>query len=168
MLRRRRSARVPDGLVLEAGERLLAVAEGPDTVVSATSRRLVVSGGPSWPWHQVERASWDGDAETLTVIEVGHGAGSATGARGRGRHVVVLTAPGRLVDVVREQVNGSVVIDRHVPVDGPRGVRVTGRRRSDGAGLAWHARLDAGLRLDDPDTKRRVDDAVVAVRHEVE
>lgn len=162
---RRRSVRVPDDLDLEPGERLLAVAEGPDTVVSATTRRLAVSGGPSWPWHAVERASWDGDAETLTVIPTS--AARATDERGRSRHVVVLTAPGRLVDIVREQVNASMVIDRHIPVDGRRGVRVTGRRTADGD-LAWHARLDAGLRPDDPETKRRIDDAVASVRHEVE
>lgn len=159
---RRRAARVPDGVTLAPGEKLLAVAEGPGTVLAATTRRLVVSDGPDWPWHRVERASWDGDAETLTVFPVPDGSG-----RGPRRHVAVLTAPGKLVDVVREQVNASVVIDRHVPVDGRRGVRVMGRRTPDGT-LAWNARLDAGLRLDDPETKRRVDDAVASVRREVE
>jgi hypothetical protein len=165
MLRRRRAVQVPDDLELESGERLLAVAEGPETVVAATSRRLVVSGGPSWPWHAIERASWDGDAETLTVFPTA--AGRGPGGRSPSRHVVVLTAPGRLVDVVREQVNASLVIDRHVAVDGRRGVRVTGRRTGNGD-LAWHARLDAGLRADDPELKRRIDDAVASVRHEVE
>lgn len=159
---RRRAVRAPAGVRLEPGEKLLAVAEGPEAVVAATTRRLVVAHGPAWPWHRVERASWDGDAETLTVYPLPDGSDGT-----RRRHVLRLSAPGRLVDVVREQVNGSVVIDRYVPMDERRGVRVTGRRLPDG-GLSWNARLDAGLRLDDPETKRRVDDAVSSVRREVE
>src|SRR5690625_1569221 len=90
MFGRRRSRHVPDGIVLESGERPLAVAEGPDTVLTATSHRLIVTDGPEWSWHVVERASWDGDAETLTVITTREGGGQR-------RYVAVLSAPGRLV-----------------------------------------------------------------------
>lgn len=162
---RRRAVPVPAGVRLESGEKLLAVAEGPDTVAAATTRQLAVSHGPAWPWHRIERATWDGDAETLTVIPLPDDSGRTSG--GRRRYVLTLTAPGRLVDVVREQVNGSVVIDQHVPVDQTRGVRVTGRRTPDGD-LTWNARLDSGLRMDDPETKQRINAAVASVRREVE
>ena len=39
---RRRAARVPDGVTLAPGEKLLAVAEGPGTVLAATTRRLTL------------------------------------------------------------------------------------------------------------------------------
>jgi hypothetical protein len=74
--------------------------------------------------------------------------------------------PRRLLDVVREQVTASVVLTRHVPIDGSLGVRVTGRRRRDG--IAWLVAVDDGLRLDDPAIRRLVDAAVASVRAEVE
>lgn len=156
-LRRERPPAV-DGL--EAGERVLATAGGPDGDVAATTHRLLLR-GTAVEWTRVETAAWDGDAELLVVTEV-------PDARGRrARHRVALHSPRRLVDVVREQVTQSVVISRHVAVDGRRGVRVTGRR-TPADEIVWTAALDSGLDLRDPDTKARVDAAVALVRNEVE
>ena len=71
-----------------------------------------------------------------------------------------------MLDVVREQVTASVVLTRHVPIDGSLGVRVTGRRRRDG--IAWLVSVDDGLHLEDPAIRRLVDVAVASVRAEVE
>lgn len=148
---------------LDRGERVLATADGPGGAIAATNRRLVLP-GLSIGWEKVERASWDGDEETLVVIETAEAAASA--GRG-GRHRIPVTEPGRLVDIVREQVTGSVVIVRQVAIAAGRGVRVTGRRRYDGE-LVWSAVVDAGLDLEDPPTKARLDAAVAVVRAEVE
>ncbi|SEF18663.1 hypothetical protein SAMN04488561_6729 [Jiangella alba] len=158
-MRLRRSAPpVVDGL--EPGERVLASGSGPDGHVAATTHRLLLR-DTSIPWTAVETASWDGDAELLVVTEV-------PDARGRrARHRVALESPRRLVDVVREQVTQSVVISRHIPVDGRRGVRVTGRR-TPSDDLAWTVQVDSGIDLRDPATKSRVDAAVALVRNEVE
>lgn len=112
-------------------------------------------------WSQVETASWDADAELLVITQV-------PDARGhRARHRVSLETPMRLLDVVREQVTQSVIISRHIPVDGRRGVRVTGRR-TPADEIVWTAALDSGIDLRDPATKARVDAAVALVRNEVE
>lgn len=144
---------------LEQGERVLVTAEGPDGAVTATDRRLIWPAG-SISWYEVERASWNGDAETLDVVPV-------PASEHRRAFRVPITKPGRLVDVVREQVIGSVVITRHVPLDGRRGVRVSGRRKADGS-LVWQAVVDAGLDVNHPELRPRLDAAVEAVRREVE
>jgi hypothetical protein len=156
-LRRRGPGQI-DGL--EKGERVLAAAAGPDGEVVATTHRLRLR-DTSVEWSRVETASWDGDAELLVVTEVPDARGHRT------RHRVALESPQRLVDVVREQVTQSVVISRHIPVDGRRGVRVTGRRTAADE-IVWTAALDSGIDLRDPDTKARVDAAVALVRNEVE
>ncbi len=156
-LRRQRPAPI-DGL--EPGERVLATGGGPDGEVAATTHRLLLR-DTSVEWARVETAAWDGDAELLVVTEVPDARGQ------RRRHRVALESPRRLVDVVREQVTQSVVISRHVPVDGRRGVRVTGRRTPADL-ITWTAAVDSGLDLRDPATKARVDAAVALVRNEVE
>lgn len=156
-LRRRGPGQI-DGL--EKGERVLAAAAGPDGEVVATTHRLRLR-DTSVEWSRVETASWDGDAELLVVTEVPDSRGH------RQRHRVALESPQRLVDVVREQVTQSVVISRHILVDGRRGVRVTGRRTAADE-IVWTAALDSGIDLHDPGTKARVDAAVALVRNEVE
>lgn len=144
---------------LERGERMLAGASGPTGKVVATNRRLLLP-DVAIEWDRVERASWDGDEETLYVTEI------TPAGQSRG-HRVAITDPGRLVDVVRELVTASVVIIRRVPIDGLKGVRVTGRRQLTG-GLTWTAAIDADINLGDPEMKKKVDEAVEAVRAEVE
>jgi hypothetical protein len=158
----RRSGRV-EGVVLENGERALASAASAAGSVVATDRRLLVptpDGYHSIGWDRVDRAAWDGDAEVLVVAE------SAPLGSPRRDHRLRVEDPRRLLDVVREQVTTSVVLTRHVPIDGSLGVRVTGRRRRDG--IAWLVAVDDGLRLEDPAIRRLVDAAVASVRAEVE
>lgn len=144
---------------LERGERVLAAANGPSGRVVATNRRLLMP-DVNIAWDHVERASWDGDEETLYVTEI-----LPTG-RSR-RHRVAIAEPGRLVDVVRELVTASVVIMRRVQLDGDKGVRITGRRQL-GGGLTWTAAIDAGINVDDPVMREKIDEAVANVRAEVE
>ncbi|NDL56815.1 hypothetical protein [Phytoactinopolyspora mesophila] len=144
---------------LEQGERVLATAEGPDGRLAATDRRLLWPGGSIY-WHEVDRATWKSDENEFDVTPV------ATSDHAK-RYRIPLSEPGRLVDVVREQVIASVVITRHVPLDGRRGVRVTGRRKADRS-LVWHAVLDAGVDVEAPQIRERLDAAVAQVRSEIE
>ncbi|WP_051426226.1 hypothetical protein [Jiangella gansuensis] len=157
-MRLRRRTPDIDGLV--SGERVLATAGGPDGDVVATTHRLFLR-DTEVEWSRVDTATWDGDAELLAVTEVPESTGRQR------RHRVALRHPGRLVDVVREQVIASVLISRHLAVDGRRGVRVTGRRTPSGE-IVWSAALDAGIDMNDPAIRERVDAAVALVRNEVE
>lgn len=148
---------------MEQGERVLARATGPDGLVVATTHRLRLPGPPgeAVEWSRIDNATWNGDDQVLMVTEVPGPTGR------RPRHRIAIHEPGRLVDVVREQVTASVLISRRIAVDGPRSIRVTGRRTADG-GIVWSAELDPGIDMDDQATRQRVDDAVALVRGEVE
>lgn len=139
---------------------MLASGSGPEGELVATSRRLILPSG-SLEWEKIERATWDGDAEVLDVYEVARSADRPK------RRRVAITEPGRLVDVVREQVTASVVISRHVAIRGRHGVRVTGRRRS-GGGITWIAALDSGIDPDDPAIRAEIEAAIASVRSTVE
>ena len=67
------------------------------------------------PWETVEKADWSQDDSTLTVVEVGYWGERAPGPHAR------LDEPGRFLQLVRERVTASVVLQRHVPVRGRRG-----------------------------------------------
>ena len=154
-----------DEVTLEPGERVLASAAGEAGTLIATDRRLLVpglAGQGGIGWETVERAIWDGDSELLTITQT-----APLGSRPR-QHRLHIEAAERLLDVVREQVTASVVISRYVPIEGDRGVRITGRRQPGRAGLAWVVTVDNGLPIDAADVRKSIEAAVKAVRSEVE
>ena len=112
------------------GERVLASAAAADgTVLAGTRDAFYVRSGDETrrvPWEQVEAADWDRDTDTFRLSEVG------TWGDQRPVHTAVLTEPGRLLELVRERVTASVVLQRHVPVSGRRGLRVIARRAPPG------------------------------------
>ena len=152
------------------GERVLATATTDSGVVAGTREALYLpSSEPSEssvpvrvPWEQVESADWDRDAEMLRVVEVG------TWGQTRPEHRVSLAEPGRLLELVRERVTATVVLQRHVPITGKRGVRVIARRApSGGRELSWLFDYDAGIDPDDPFVQQASQEALAAARGEV-
>lgn len=161
MRRARRAPAVP--VEVADGERLLASAALADGgAVGGTRHALYLpsgAAGPGWrrvPWEQVHDGSWDPEAEVL-VLALG-GAGAA------GEELVRLPVvdPDRFLQLFRERVTSSVVLQRHVPLRGRLGVRVAVRRSGDGRLLLTSA-LDAGLDGTDP----AVADAVATARREI-
>lgn len=136
-------------LQIPAGERPLASApvRGGE-VVAGTLRALYVPGPARIAWEEVDEAGWDAEEERLTV--------RTTDDR---TLVLDLDDATRLLQLVRERVTASVVLQRHVPVSGRLGVRVAVRRRGDGS-LVLTDVLDPGL---DPD-RPAVRDAVARAR----
>ena len=152
------------------GERVLASSIAADgTVVAGTRDAFYVAvpegegkGVRRVPWEQVEAADWDRDTETFRLSEVG------TWGEQRRVHVVTLSDPGRLLELVKERVTASVVLQRHVPVSGRRGLRVIARRapgRDDP--ISWVYEYDEGLDPDDPQVARAAREALVLARRDV-
>lgn len=139
----------PDVTVLP-GERVLASAVTADGTVVAGTRDafyLVVPEEEPWrlPWQEVEAADWDRDSDTFRLCEVG------SWGQERREVTVVLTAPHRLLELVRERVTASIVLQRHVPLQGRRGVRVIGRRAPRGhEPISWVYEYDEGIDPGDP------------------
>jgi hypothetical protein len=97
------------------------------------------------PWERVEAADWDRDLERLRVSEVGEF------GRPRPVHVFTVPDPGLLLQLVRERVTASVLLQRRVVVSGRSGLLVIARRPPRGRGaITWAYELDAGVDPDDP------------------
>jgi hypothetical protein len=140
-------AAVVDRAGLARGEKVLAATPSGDTWLLGTRLALVVV-RPDLvdriPWELVEKAGWDLDESVLQVSEVGR-----WGIE-RPVHRFPLEEPGRLLELVRERVTASVVMQRRVEVDGRRGLTVSARRSPTGGEVAWFVEYDEGVDPDDP------------------
>lgn len=164
MSRRRlpRLGREQPDLAVAAGEKLLAWATDTEGAVVGGTRDALYLAGHRIPWEHVEAADWDRDTSVLTVSEVG------SWGQARPRRSVTIDQPGSLLELVRERVTASIVLQRHVAVRGRRGVRVVARRAPHSTGeLAWFLEYDDGVDPDDPAVSTAVDEALAAARGEV-
>ena len=165
MIRRRSAPRVDVG----RGERVLAWADSSVGVLAGTRDALylpVARGAEvEWtrlPWEQVEAADWDGEGEVLRVVEVG------TWGEARPEHTFAVADTGRLLELVRERVTSSVVLQRHVAISGKRGVRVIARRATRGnRPVRWYFEFDEGVDPSDPFVDQAAQEALAAAREEV-
>ena len=147
-----------------AGERVLSWAESASGVVAGTREALYLPGPPPRrvPWEQVEAADWDLDTDTLRVSEVG------TWGEPRPSYELTMTEPGRLLELVRERITASVVLQRHVPIRGKHGVRVIARRAPSGSReLSWLFEYDEGVDPADPFVEHAAREALTAAQNEV-
>ena len=131
----RRPERRPT-IEVSPGERVLAWTRSTTGEVLAGTREALYLDGTRLAWEDVEAADWDRDTELFRVIEVGH-----YGER-RAEHRFAIAEPRRLLELVRERVTASVLLVRHVPIDGRRGLRVIARRAPAG-----DRALQLGLRV---------------------
>jgi hypothetical protein len=124
------------------GERVLASAPltDRDDVVAGTREALYVA-GRRLPWERVEAAAWDQETGVLTVTEAGPGGAV---------HRLSVDNPVRLLQLVRERVTASVVLQRIVPL--PLGTaRIVARRAAGGAReVSWFIEYDDLADPDDP------------------
>ena len=144
---------------------LASAATDDGTVMAGTRDAFYVAAGDEVrrvPWEQVEAADWDRDTDTFRLSEVG------SWGEQRPVHTAVLAEPGRLLELVRERVTASVVLQRHVMVSARRGLRVIARRAPSGAGgVQWVYEYDEGVDPDDPAVRALARDALETMRHEV-
>ncbi len=185
---RRRLPR-PD-IAVSSGERLLAWAEVDGGHVGGTRDALYIATAPveprvlvepdpsvlvepvettphveitRIPWEQVQAAEWNPESSSLRVSEVG------TWGRPRPTYTLAVTEPGRLLELVRERVTASVLLQRYVPVSARLGIRVIARRAPRGdQPISWLVEYDEGLDPDDPVVRLAVEAALAAARDEVE
>ena len=152
-----RAAKVPVDVLgradLPRGDKVLAHTEAADgSWLLGTRDALVLVPGDAatasvrLPWEQVETADWDRDEERLRVAEVGEF------GRPRRVHEVRIADPGRLLELVRERVTASVLLQRRINLPGSRkGLMVVARRSPHRDGeVSWAVEYDAGVDPADP------------------
>lgn len=140
-------AAIEAGTGWAAGTRSAAYLPVPD---DETAMRRV-------PWERIERAEWSSERSMLQLWET-----APFGMPMRSTDLVV-DDPGRFGQLVRERINASVLVQRHVPLVGKRGVRVVGRRSPSDSDpeIEWSLVLDNGL---DPGRPGLLDGAEAALR----
>ncbi|MFD7157988.1 hypothetical protein ACFV9C_25535 [Kribbella sp. NPDC059898] len=113
-------------------------------------------------WERIERANWDAEASVLHVYET-----TDFGTPLRATELKV-EDPGRFGQLLRERVDASIVVQRHVPLSGKRGVRIVGRRNPSGADadVTWNIVLDKGLEPTEPGVVEAAEAALREVRDE--
>jgi hypothetical protein len=165
--------RGPSPVRVERGERLLADAVAEEGHLGGTRDALYLvhaRGGGGFelaetvriPWEEVEAAEWDLETSVLRVTEVG------SWGEQRPEHRYTLSEPGRLLELVRERVTASIVLQRHVPIDGRRGLRVIARRAPYGdRPVQWVYEYDEGVDPDDPAVRQAAEEALAAARLDV-
>ena len=106
-------------------------------------------------WEQVHRADWDVETSTLQVEQV------EEYGRPLSAYSFVLGEPGALLELVRERVTASVVLQRRTEIERKRGFSVIGRRAPAGGGeVTWAYEFDKGLDPDDPAVMARAEAAL--------
>ena len=160
----------PPAVVVESaglprGEKVLAHVQDGERWLLGTRVALVVvePGQPPvrLPWEQVQAADWDQEAGTLTVSEVGEY------GRPRATYVFALENPALLLQLVRERVTASVVLQRGHLVSGKRGFKVIGRRSPEGGPITWMVEFDQGIDPDDPVVSAATELALADARGDV-
>jgi hypothetical protein len=147
---------------LSTGERPLASTRAEDGSTVAGTRDALHLGDLQIPWEQIEKADWDADTTTLTVTEVG------TWGEPRRIHRLVVTDPGRVLELVRERVTASVVLQRFVAVQGRRGLFVIARRAPRGdQPVQWVYEFQEGVDPDDPAVRHAAEAALEQARQDV-
>jgi hypothetical protein len=159
------SALVVAAADLARGEKVLAHSQSGDHWLLGTRLALVVVEGPSatvrLPWESVQAADWSQDASTLTVSEVGEF------GRPRASYSYVLDDPALLLQLIRERVTASVVLQRGQLVSGKLGFKVIGRRSPEGGPISWMYDFDPGVDPDDPEVAAAADEALRRAREDV-
>ena len=165
----RRGGGVPAEILERArlgrGEKVLASAEAVDGSWLLGTRRSLALVLPSevahLAWEEIEDAAWDKDGGRLRV----HGVGSY--GEPRPSYTFEMEDPALLLQLVRERVTASIVLQRRIPVRGDLGLTVIGRRSPVGGPVAWMHAYDPGLDPDDPEVVAVADLALTQAQAEV-
>ncbi len=170
-----RAAPVPADVVARAGlgrgDKVLAHTGASDgTWLLGTRSGLVVVPPPPLSelvetirWEQVETADWNRDEDRLRISEVGEF------GQPRPTHEFTLADPGKLLQLIRERVTASVLLQRRVTLPGSRsGLTVVARRSPHRDGeIAWAVEYDVGVDPADPVVREAAEAGLRAAQDEI-
>lgn len=145
-----------DGRWLAGGRSALYLPTGAPDAADAFGVRRV-------GWEQIERAEWESEQSVLHVWET-----TAFGTPLAGTHLPVEDL-GKFGQLLRERVSASIVIQRHYPITGKKGLRVVGRRNpaDTSAEVSWNFVLDKGIEPTRPGLIEAAEDALKGLRDEL-
>jgi hypothetical protein len=150
---------------LPRGEKVLAYAQAKEgSWLLGTRRWLAVVSRDEvhrLAWEQIEDAAWDNDASLLRITTIGEY------GEPRPSYTFEMVDPALLLQLLRERVTASIVLQRRVPVRGQLGLTVIGRRSPVGGPVEWMHAYDPGLDPVDPAVASVAAEALAQARAEV-
>ncbi len=146
-----RARSLPEPVRSAVDDRVLASAESSDGTWLVGTRDALVVVRPAAgehevvPWERVQRADWDLDTSQLRVEQVAEFGDPVVPM------VFDVAAPGPFLQLLRERVSASIVVQRRVVLERRRGLTVIGRRPPSKPGeVTWAYELDEGVDPEDP------------------
>jgi hypothetical protein len=143
---------VRKSLATEPGERVLTFAPGAVAgYVVATNLALHLTDGTRVPYERIDKATWDEQGVRVLTTD-----GTS--------HIEHVSEPRLVPETLRERVNATIVVNKHVDLPGRGGVRLVLRRRPGGEMLGWTMVFDDGLDPEDPGVRAQAEQALEGVR----
>ncbi|WP_328807707.1 hypothetical protein [Nonomuraea antri] len=130
---------------------MLTFAPSDEGYVVATTLALYLPDRSRVPYEEVDRASWDEQGLNLVTTD-------------GERHTAPVAEPHLLPETLRERVNATIVVNKHVSLPGRGGVRLVARRPPGGEVLGWTFVFDEGLDPADPGLRAQAEQALEGVR----
>jgi hypothetical protein len=144
---------LPEGVVLEPEEHVVAVADVVDGgQVVATSRGLWLPDAQRLPWHLISKATWEGGALRVTPAREIETVEGAVLIADEHPHRLRLATPGRVPETVHTRVTGSIKSRHHRNLPGG-GAWFVQRSVAGRDGVVLQVRADPGT---DADVVRQV------------
>lgn len=112
-------------------------------------------------WESIDSATWDRDRSALQVNQ--H---AVLGERPR-RWTLRLDDQRDLLLVIKERVRATVVTSRYVRLSDDGGVTLVARRPPGADKLRWTVSVDAGVDVETPGVRARIDAELAALRAEL-
>jgi hypothetical protein len=147
-------ARSREGSWLLGTREALYIVADPAVASEAAASRVA--------WQRIDSAEWHREEERLRVTEVGD-FGSP-----RPVHEFHADDPALLLQLVRERVTASVLMQRRVTLEGKQGFYVIARRPPTGSGeITWAYQFDPGVDPDDPQVRLAAEQALTMAADEL-
>lgn len=166
--RRKLPRDISDDLRATYPGKILAWAHGSDDAneqwLVGQAGQLVIGRRGDWTpigWHDIARGGWDRDAGRLRWT-----------GYDRSRWSILIDDPGDLLELFRERVQASIVMQQHVsvPNDSGDGIMIAARRNLDskGDGVQWHVSLGRGTTWQTPGARETGEVMLERLRSEYE
>ncbi|MCO5323674.1 MAG: hypothetical protein M9946_03675 [Nocardioidaceae bacterium] len=156
--------RVLELLEIPRGDQALAAAQARDGrwLIGTRGRLFVVATSVrDLGWDQIEDASWNGESGVLSIrLLAPYGEPTETIS-------FELDDSARLLQLIRERITASIIVQRRGEVSPGSGFRVLARRNPVSGPLVWMTVFDEGLDPESPQVKAAVEEALQVAQHEL-
>ena len=155
---------IQERVEIPKGDQALAAAQARDGrwLIGTRGRLFIVATQVrELGWDQIEDASWNGESGVLSIRLLAPFGEPIEAIR------FELEDSARLLQLVRERISASIIVQWRAEISPGLGFRVLGRRNPVGGPLAWMTVFDEGVDPESPQVKAAVEEALRVAQHEL-